>query len=80
MEGDLAYFRRRASEERAAASRADNLQVKNAHKELARRYEELALSANAASDQEREIIRSSMIRVEESWKLLKRPVFRAFET
>jgi hypothetical protein len=42
MKGDSAYFGERASQERAAAMRAANLQAREAHLELAKRYDELA--------------------------------------
>jgi hypothetical protein len=42
MEGDAVYFRRRASEERAAASHAVHEAARQAHFEMADRYEELA--------------------------------------
>ncbi len=41
MESDISYFRRRATEERTAASEAPHPQVRLAHLELAERYEEL---------------------------------------
>jgi hypothetical protein len=47
MEGDAAYFSRRAEEERNAASKAIHLKAREAHSELANRYEDLA-SAIAA--------------------------------
>ena len=42
MEGDGAYFARRAREEYAAAMRAAHLNARSAHIELARRYSVLA--------------------------------------
>lgn len=50
MESDLAYFRRRASEERTAALQAKHLQVRKAHAQLAERYEDLV---RALADSER---------------------------
>lgn len=38
-ESDRDYFRRRAEEERAAASRTDNASVRRVHLELAERYD-----------------------------------------
>ena len=42
MEGDRAYFARRAQEEYAAAMRASNLNARGAHTDMARRYSALA--------------------------------------
>ena len=44
METDLAYFRRRASEEQLAAADAETSEAFQAHDALAARYEELALA------------------------------------
>ena len=44
MESDIAYFRRRAGEEKIAAADADNRKAFQAHIALAGRYEELALA------------------------------------
>ena len=44
MEGDATYFRRRADQERAAAQRAASEPAREAHLEMAGRYEELAAS------------------------------------
>lgn len=41
MESDLAYFARRASEERAAAKDAQSCEAQKAHVDLAERYEDL---------------------------------------
>jgi tRNA (Thr-GGU) A37 N-methylase len=41
METDTGYFRRRASEERTAALQARDTRARNAHIELAERYEDL---------------------------------------
>jgi hypothetical protein len=41
MEADTIYFARRASEERAAAARADHPSAQEAHLALAERYEDL---------------------------------------
>jgi hypothetical protein len=40
METDRAYFRRRASEEHAAALKASDDRVRKAHRELAKGYDE----------------------------------------
>lgn len=42
MEGDLAYFRRRANEERLAAMKAACPEARRSHLELAERYGDLA--------------------------------------
>ena len=42
MEGDTAYFRRRASDERSAAMKAPHQRAREAHLELAGRYDDLA--------------------------------------
>ena len=42
MTGDAAYFAERAGQERAAAMQATNLQAREAHLEMAKRYDELA--------------------------------------
>ena len=42
MEHDVAYFSRRASEERAAATQAQHPNARQAHLELANRYQEMA--------------------------------------
>ena len=39
MEGDAIYFRERASEERAAAVKSANLNARQSHLEMARRYD-----------------------------------------
>jgi hypothetical protein len=44
MEADAVYFARRASEERAAAMRAVHLKARQAHREMASRYQDLATS------------------------------------
>ena len=41
MESDASYFRRRASEERSAAMQARQTVAREAHLELAERYEDL---------------------------------------
>ena len=50
MEGDTAYFRRRASDERAAGMKAAHPGARDAHLELAGRHDELA---NAIERRER---------------------------
>jgi len=42
MKDDAAYFGERARQERAAAMQAASLQAREAHLEMARRYDELA--------------------------------------
>ena len=42
MEGDAGYFARRAIEERDASSRAAHPNARDAHLEMAQRYEDLA--------------------------------------
>lgn len=42
MENDSLYFARRAEEERLAAEVASNAEARNAHRELAARYADLA--------------------------------------
>jgi len=39
MEADLSYFKRRSAEETAAAAATDNAVAREAHLELARRYD-----------------------------------------
>lgn len=47
METDIAYFRRRASEERTAALQARDPAARDAHRELAKRYEDLVHAMTA---------------------------------
>jgi hypothetical protein len=47
MEGDRAYCRRRASEEKAAALKAIHPKARKAHLELAQRFEDLSCSISA---------------------------------
>jgi hypothetical protein len=49
MEGDAAYFGRRAREEREAAMRAAHPAAQHAHLEMARRYDDLG-TAIASSE------------------------------
>ena len=42
MQGDSAYFAERAKQERAAAMRASSRQAREAHLEMAKRYDQLA--------------------------------------
>ena len=49
MESDSAYCRRRASEERVAAIRADGPEAARAHRELASRFAEMAKSIDLAN-------------------------------
>ena len=41
-EGDRAYFARRADEERSAAAKSDSSKARDAHREMAQRYQEQA--------------------------------------
>lgn len=47
VEGDAAYFSRRASEERAAAMKAAHPKARKAHLDMAGRYDDLAHSITA---------------------------------
>lgn len=47
MEGDATYFSRRASDERAAAMKAAHPKARQAHLDLAHRYDDLAHSITA---------------------------------
>ena len=47
MEGDAAYFDRRASQEREAAMKAAHPKARQAHLDLAARYDDLAHSITA---------------------------------
>jgi len=47
MEGDAAYFSRRAQEERLAAMKAPHPHAREAHLELANRYTQLAVAIEA---------------------------------
>ena len=51
MEGDAAYFRSRASQEREAAMSAAHPKARQAHLELAERYDDLAGSITAQEEQ-----------------------------
>ena len=51
MESDLAYFRRRASEERTAALQARSSEARQRHVELAERYEDLVRGIVASEQQ-----------------------------
>jgi hypothetical protein len=46
MEGDATYFSRRASQEREAALKAAHPNARQAHLDLAHRYDDLAHSIN----------------------------------
>lgn len=48
MESDVSYFRRRASEERSAAMQARHTEAREAHLQLAERYEELVRAITGA--------------------------------
>lgn len=47
MEGDVAYFSRRAAEEREAALQAADPRVRQSHLELAVRYQDFATAVQA---------------------------------
>lgn len=47
MEDDRSYFARRADEERSAAEKSEDPKAREAHRQMAERYEEQALTANA---------------------------------
>lgn len=47
MEADLAYYRRRSGEERAAADRAQDIRVRAVHLQLAQAYEERVAALEA---------------------------------
>jgi len=49
MEGDAAYFSRRASEERTAAMKAAHPNARQAHIDMAGRYDDLARSITERS-------------------------------
>jgi hypothetical protein len=51
MQSDLSYFRRRASEERTAALQARHPKARQAHLELAARYEERVREMTAHNEQ-----------------------------
>ena len=51
MQGDAIYFRRRAAEERAAAGIAAHPVARQAHIDMAERYEDLATSIVARESQ-----------------------------
>ena len=53
MEDDFAYYRRRAVDERVAAMKAAHLTARQAHLDLADRYEDLAtqIEAQLTADQ-----------------------------
>jgi hypothetical protein len=50
MEGDAVYFSRRANEERAAAMRAAHAAARQAHLDMAKRYEEFATAIDSAAE------------------------------
>ena len=51
MESDLAYFRRRASDERTAALEARQSEARRLHVEMAERYEDLVRGIVASHQQ-----------------------------
>ena len=52
MEGDAIYFSRRATEERAAATRAAHEAAREAHLDMARRYEEFASAIGSGAQRD----------------------------
>jgi len=52
MENTQRYFMRRAAQERSAANRAADAKARDAHLELAERYQELVQSAGGAAEQQ----------------------------
>jgi hypothetical protein len=44
MEGDVAYFAARAAEERVLSRTASHLHAREAHLQMAQRYEQMALA------------------------------------
>lgn len=50
MEGDTVYFARRAQEERVAAMKAPNQRARQAHLEMADRYDGLASATGRSQD------------------------------
>lgn len=68
MESDLAYFRRRASEERTAALEARHADARLAHLQIAERYEDL-VRAIAAREQKPDlsvITKSDLVQADRS--------------
>jgi hypothetical protein len=51
MENDRTYFTRRATEERTAADKSRDSKAREAHRKMAERYEEQALTADAPAAQ-----------------------------
>jgi hypothetical protein len=47
VESDVSYFRRRATEEKAAAQKAVHWQARQRHLEMAKRYDDLARAIDA---------------------------------
>ena len=47
MERDRSYFTRRAAEERTAADKCDNPKARQAHQQMAERYEKQAQTEDA---------------------------------
>jgi len=51
MEGDVQYLRRRAQQEREAAMGATHPAARAAHLEMAKRFEDFSIAANARDKQ-----------------------------
>jgi hypothetical protein len=68
MESDLAYFRRRASEERTAALEARHADAREAHAQLAARYEDLvrAIAAREQGPELSVLARSDVVQADRS--------------
>jgi hypothetical protein len=58
MESDVTYFSRRASEERQAAEHAGHPKAREAHLELASRYDEMATAIGRSTAQVLELKRA----------------------
>ena len=56
MESEREYLRRRASEEQAAADRAENDKVRDLHREFAARYRDAAGSKREDRSEEPELV------------------------
>ena len=65
MESDAVYFARRATAERAAANRSSCAIAREAHLELAERYEDLAVALNLSqASPALQVVSSQSVRVE----------------
>jgi hypothetical protein len=56
MEGDAAYFGRRAQEERVAAMKAAHPAARRAHLDMARRYSDLATAIGTRDSKPNDLI------------------------